>query len=404
MNLPTATTGIAGRRWLKHPAISAPSARLPELDGLRALAVLTVIGAHCQAELLLYGWPAVDLFFVLSGYLITSIILEHADSPRFLLPFYFRRGLRIWPIYYLTVSALWLACPYLPRAWNVAGLPWVLTYTQNVSRYWSAGTVEFTAYFRHTWSLAIEEQFYLLWPALILLVGRKRLRPLCLGVIILALVARAGGLHWWTLAARCDGLALGGLLAALGVRPSAPERSRSLTPVLFAVGGLATLSTIALLVRLSLRGIPPYPAPSLFLFSINLVWFALVGLAVLHSGHPALRCLRSRGLCYLGQISYGLYLYHFVILAVAGDLARVAGLHGRPLWRDLLLVAVCVGVAVLSWRFVERPLLRLKDRIPYPRRQTQDLDCVPAGRPRSSLAPTIPERTTVPHGSRDPSA
>src|SRR5262249_26323966 len=105
--------------------------------------------------------------------------------------------------------------PLLPKPFPMEGLANYLTFTQNVQRYWSGAVPPFNWYFLHTWSLALEEQFYLLWPALLCLAGRRRLIPLALGLVALAVCARAGGLHWWLLAARCDGFALGGLLAAI---------------------------------------------------------------------------------------------------------------------------------------------------------------------------------------------
>src|SRR5262249_22627254 len=161
------------------------------------------------------GWTGVDLFFVLSGYLITGIILRHGAQSGFLVKFYMRRGLRIWPIYYIALAVLVCLIMRMPEPLSLRSLPYYLTYTQHFPLYWrnAAPTL---APFDHTWTLALEEQFYIIWPALVLLAGRKRVVPLCIGVIALAVMAREGGYLAWsafserTLLGRCDGFALGG--------------------------------------------------------------------------------------------------------------------------------------------------------------------------------------------------
>ena len=102
----------------------------------------------------------------------------------------------------------------------MGGLPYLLTYTQNVPLYWSSTAPQFASYLMHTWSLAIEEQFYLIWPLLICLVGRRGVVPLSLALLFASVWARAHGFHWWLLLARGDGLAMGSLLA---VRSSTRE-------------------------------------------------------------------------------------------------------------------------------------------------------------------------------------
>jgi hypothetical protein len=123
--------------------------RLLELDGLRGLACLVILVYHFRPPLVPYGWAAVDLFFVLSGYLITSILIRNEGSPRLLRNFYVRRGLRIWPIYYVTILALAIAGPWLPRPTNCAGLGYYLTYTQNLPLYWSGRVPPFSPYAAH---------------------------------------------------------------------------------------------------------------------------------------------------------------------------------------------------------------------------------------------------------------
>src|SRR5262249_12621797 len=132
------------------------------------------------------------LFFVLSGYLITNIILKYEESPHFIMSFYARRGLRIWPIYFLLLFVLVAVNCFLPHPYSLAGLPYYLTYTQNAPLYWGKPMPPFNPAFDHPWTLALEEQYYLLWPALVLCVGKRRLVWLCLALIAIAFVARSG--------------------------------------------------------------------------------------------------------------------------------------------------------------------------------------------------------------------
>jgi peptidoglycan/LPS O-acetylase OafA/YrhL len=339
--------------------------RVRELDAVRGLAALCIVVYHFRASVLPFGWGAVDLFFVLSGFLITSIILKHGDSRGFLAAFYVRRGLRIWPIYYLSVLALVLLGPWLIRPNNLAGLPYTLAYLQNVPHYWGGPPEDFTWYLKHTWTLAIEEQFYLVWPPLVLLAGKRRLPALAAAVVVVALVARASGLYWWLLLSRCDGFAIGALLAwtlrdADGTRRNRLTIRRVLVPI-----GLVSLVYLA--IEHVAGGLPdhgPPPRPASTILALNLLSGAIVGLVASHEGSPALRFLRGPVLAYLGTISYGLYLYHMILFRMKMDYVAAHGLAGSRLL-DWLVLAASFLVAAVSWHVLERPILAWKDRFAY---------------------------------------
>ncbi|MFI5456616.1 MAG: acyltransferase family protein [Isosphaerales bacterium] len=340
----------------------APAGRIAELDSVRGLAALAVLIYHANRAWLPFGWAGVDLFFVLSGYLITSIILKNGGSAGFLRNFYVRRGLRTWPIYYLLIGILIVLSPFLARRFFWSGLPYVLTYTQGLPRLWSGTASRFSMYLAHAWSLAIEEQFYLLWPALVLVAGRRRLPLLALACAGGSVLARSRGIWFDGLFAQADGLALGGWLAAhrlAELRPARPPRGfRFASPVTAvpALGGLLILITIAARVGLGPNdGLRTYPGLAVLAF--NLLWLGLIDLVLTHAGRPAIKLLRLRPLRHLGRISYGLYLYHYPILLIALDLARGLGYSGNLLGLRLLAVLVSVPVAGVSWRFIERPLL-----------------------------------------------
>lgn len=343
--------------------------RVSELDALRGLAALTVLLYHLRPEKLFFGWAAVDVFFVLSGYLITSILLRHQDSPRFWAAFYIRRGLRIWPVYYLTLVGLVALNPWLREPLPLDALPYYLTFTQNFWRYTGAEGPPFIPHFEHTWTLAIEEQFYMLWPLLLGLAGRKRLVPLSLALIGLAFVARAAGWHWWLLATRCDGFAWGGLLAvAFPAGSTTPGNARSAR--WWAWLGAGTLAVLALGCVWYGRPFlsPPHGPywPAATILGVEIVACGLVALVLARAGGPGLAWLRLRPLVYLGQISYGLYMYH--ILVFWGIDALLKGV-APPLLIAAIELALSVAVASLSWRFIERPILGWKERFDY-RNQT----------------------------------
>jgi peptidoglycan/LPS O-acetylase OafA/YrhL len=340
--------------------------RVAELDSIRGLAALSILVYHLRPEIS-FGWTRVDLFLVLSGYLVTSIILKYQESPRFLFNFAARRAIRIWPVYFLTVLTLVVINPLLPEPFPMDGLVYYLTFTHNLSAYWSPTFPRFIHYLNHTWTLSVEEQFYVFWPALVCLAGRKRLIPLTMVLAAASVIARARGIHPWLLAARCDGLALGGLLAAL---MADRERVRNHLAGYRLGFGLLALVALAFLVW-SLIGTdgrefhgPMSLRPALTVFVSNLCYFGVVGLLICSSGHPLLGFLRSRRLAYLGTISYGIYLFHPIAFAGTTLAAQALGL-GSPWWLDAVKFATSIAMAALSWECFERPLLVLKDRFPY---------------------------------------
>ncbi len=369
--------------------MSKPSdGRIPELDAIRAFAVLAVLlyhggfttGVRTLDVPFKLGWTAVDLFFLLSGYLITSIILAHQVDRHFLYAFYARRALRIWPIYYLAIGVLALLSisRLMPDSWPpLTGrlLAHYLTFTQAVPSYWGDNS----AYYHpvgHFWSLAVEEQFYLVWPFLLALTGKRGVVPLAVGFILLAhgyrLVGEPSSRH--LLLVRCDGLAFGAILAVITAREGF-ARSRRIHAAVFATIALGSVVALGVCVAKVSRD---------YLWTNSLLLFAtpfflgVVGWVVSSSGSRWLAPLRSRWLGYVGRISYGLYLYHFIFYVLIDDLSG----H-REGTQSLLAPKLVITflVAVVSWEYLEKPILAWKDRFPYDRAPRQ------AGRPTRSAAP-----------------
>jgi len=218
-----------------------------------------------------------------------------------------------------------------------------------------------------TWSLAVEEQFYILWPLLVGLFGVRRLGALAAGCIATSVAARVAGFHPWILLARSDGFAIGGLLAlAVACVGEGRARSRELVAGLTILGG-ACLFYLA--VGLPLRGLRPFDmtlSTDAALDRTVLAGFfaCVIGLVVLHEGRPALAPLRSRWLVYLGTISYGIYLYHMSAYMAADLIAKRLGMAPAFAF-SLLAPAICLAVSAASWAWIERPALRLKDRFRY---------------------------------------
>jgi peptidoglycan/LPS O-acetylase OafA/YrhL len=345
--------------------------RVKELDSLRGLAALTIVLYHLWFDRFGILGSAVDLFFVLSGYLITTIILSNSLTAQFLVAFYIRRGLRIWPIYYLLLIVLVLLFPVLPFVGTLEDLPFYLTFTQEIARYRPLSLPTFPSAFRHTWSLAIEEQFYLFWPPLLWWLGRRGLPAVVLALVTLSAAARVSGLSAFILITHCDGLALGGLLAWLLSGAGSPVADRGRIVRLLSVIALVAMALVAATAALPdvLDRAWPAAAPLVLertmkpLF-LNLIFVALVGLTVNYAGNPRLKWLREPRLVYLGTISYGLYLYHYFIFEICKYYERALGFDPGLVW-DVIKLAASIAAAVLSWQFIERPVLGIKDRFRY---------------------------------------
>lgn len=351
-------------------------ARIPELDGLRGIAILLVIAYHYLEPLhrnakgsLYYtlaparmGWIGVELFFVLSGYLIGSILMTTRESPTFFRTFYIRRFCRILPLYLLVVIGCYVAHQLFV---GTPGPPLYqyLTFTQN---FWMATTGQFgIGLLAVTWSLAVEEQFYALLPPLVRFNPWRRLLAIVLGFVAVAAVLRyfliaTAGQHGLFAAmvlpfTHFDAPMLGVLLAWLRARNIAiPRRLVRVVWVLSA----------ALLVASALQplrpGEPLRPMLAVFYYQVIMLFCASTLLIALDGGF---RFLRWKALTYTGLISYGLYLMHQPL-----NLALHYVLRWRD-WKDMRLAAVSfVAVylaAALSWHWFEKRFVLFGHRFRY---------------------------------------
>jgi len=359
--------------------------RIPEIDGLRALAALSVFASHAFAFTLVRvtgaGWIGVDLFFVISGYLITTILLGMRGSSHYFKNFYMRRTLRIFPPYY-ALLVLCLFCGVFARNYHVDWRLW-LTYAlygsslTAVQPWYLAASAQpgLANSIQLNWSLSIEEIFYLLWAPAVRFLRVRHLFLLVISVIFAAPLVRwylhspGQSIEYYFFPARMDTLALGSLLALLR------HSGRS-----FHVPGWLPLAGLAVPLALLLR----IPAPrggvffAVFGYTLLAIAMALVVAFVLDrsaTAHPICRVLRSRLLVRLGTISYMFYLIHlFVFRVVTESFSNFVLSHGGPTRLTGLIVAmvslaVTVLVAELSWRYFESPILSLKSR--FGSRQTK---------------------------------
>lgn len=359
--------------------MAAPS-RIAPLDGLRGLAVLVVILYHASVfeppsggawaalrAAARFGWAGVDLFFVLSGFLITRILWASRGAENYYRVFYARRFLRIFPLYYASLFLLVLA--FRVGAGESA---WYWLYASNLKVTldgWPSAPLS------HFWSLAVEEQYYLVWPFVVSLLSRRALAGLCGGLLFVVPAARVAGfvlgapdLALYVLTPfRLDALAAGSLLAL--VVPGLPE-PRRYVPHAVATLALATLATGIVVARAgdAFWGTPPMLTLGFTFLAVGFA--AVVFLAVaLPDGSLLPRLLGWRPLRSAGKVSYAMYVFHWPLVSVFRDAgfrpgAIAPGALGWAVYLFCVVASVSL-LAALSWRLLEGPFLALKDRVDY---------------------------------------
>ncbi len=351
--------------------------RLKEIDGLRALAILLVVGWHYlgsrggplsnEWHFFIAGRVGVDLFFVLSGYLITSILLKNAGAPNYFSSFYGRRCFRILPIYFVVVFAF-LLLKLSGLKWNLleGAIPW-WSYLFGIQNFWMASEQTYGAsWLAGTWSLAVEEQFYLLFPLVVLFVSRRHLPRVLVAIIILCPIAR-GLAAWWgdsfayyvLMPMRADILAVGALIACLRLNGVA-ERTKTAVKLAFAFSLLALP-----LYAFTLGKSTEFQAAAFGHSYLVVLFGSTVFLTIEASGSRSLAFMRSEPAAFFARISYALYLVHVVVLQLVFGAVRsgqpVTTLEGAAL--TLLAFAISVGICAASYRFFEGPLTAMGHRL-----------------------------------------
>jgi len=335
---------------------------LPELDGLRGLAILWVVLYHCNPRLegtwiyyvSIWGWAGVIVFFFLSGFLITSILLVTRDKPHYFHNFHARRALRIWPVYLLVLATVYLNSDWfigLPVWQAIKTAPW-LAYIFCVQNLFH---ITLPPALGPSWALAIEEQYYFLWAPLVRFLRRPWMLAVLLGAVLVASpLLRQANLAWITpthTLIHLDGIALGSLLA-IGIYTLRLSRRAWLLIGLSAfVLGIAAAATIA--------------GGTAYLDSALALGFGGAALALIASSgarNPINAALRRGPLAFYGRISYGLYMTHIMVFIFFGWFDLRMDRYGIP--GNLAVVAfrltATTALAAALWYGFESQILKLK--------------------------------------------
>ena len=384
--------------------------RLPALDGIRGLAILMIMQYHFWGlgfglveraprlgldrwvvRIRELGWTSVDLFFVLSGFLITGLLLDaKGRSGHYFRNFYARRALRIFPLYYLFLAFMLMVAGHIPFLAAYAAIPelrahqlWFWNYGVNIAASVPAIGAQIPVIYTHFWTLAVEEQFYLVWPLVVFTLDVRRLRAICIGMVAVALglrIAVVSGLFGSTLfpnaahvltPARMDALALGALVALAARDEGELRRAARLAP--YVAWGCAGLLGVLFAWR---GGLPLFDPWSITLgFSVVGVLWTAVLVLVLTRPPTAVICrfFTHPFLTTFGQYSYCMYVVHLLVgfgiavYAITHGLVRTVG--GSQIPSNAVInvagTAICLAIAFVSWQLLERQCLRLKVFFPY---------------------------------------
>lgn len=370
---------------------SALKKRIPTLDGLRALAILSVLwhnttAGHYQGGIIVSlinlcsnaGWLGVQLFFVLSGFLITGLLLDGTNAPHRFRNFYARRVLRIFPPYY---ALLIVVCLILPRLFHDQPILhdhldrsiWYWLFLNN----WASPFIGDVPALPHLWSLAVEEQFYIFWPACVFFLPRRALPWLCFSAVLIALITRFGltlynplfadGAAYKFTIARWDALAIGAALAFFMRDAASYEKLCKYWLLIFGCSAVYVIGFAAIERSFSATGTGLTPLNQ----TVSALFFGALIFSAARANAGAAKTwqffLMNPALQSIGKYSYAMYLFHLpLILAL------------EPLWKKYLAnfsadfptwaitafsfnVFICsYALAAISWIVLERPCLKLK--------------------------------------------
>src|SRR5271170_422263 len=378
-----------------EPALRPKSSEhLPALDGARGLAILLVLLIHLSAilrsnvflnQVFSVGWIGVDLFFVLSGFLITRILVSTQNDSRYYSRFYIRRGLRIWPLYFTYVLFFYFGLHFVSQFGAVQRFaatseflrenPLRLSRPLIVYLLFIQNLVGFSDVLGITWSLCIEEHFYLIWPMLVRKFSVGMLKKILWTAFWLSPVVRMGyfffsryrgtsfkltyAVMYHSTPFHLDPIIAGCLLGLHWIEWKQPERFRRLFFQML-VGGVVVFPVVWLLTQRE-------SFVCCFAYTVlSILFTGLVGLALLGWSR---RFFVNPGLRYSGKISFGFYLLHEPIVSVFQSHPI---LHRLFPFKNVFLMevagAICATVlsfvvAILSWKLFEKPILSLKDRL-----------------------------------------
>jgi peptidoglycan/LPS O-acetylase OafA/YrhL len=413
--VPTDLTAPSGPSTSPAPSAAPGDGRFLPLDGLRGAGAIGVLAMHAFPLAFYWNWIWMEMFFVLSGFLITTILLRTDFSqPGALRNFMARRALRIWPVYYVGLSVAFLmwqvfsaykAIDFQPVWWKCLVY---LQFTEGYTQLDQAYTFDYVLWFRHTWSLAVEEQYYLLWPLVLLLSGGRRpvLLATCLLLLATCIWMRASGYALNMLLTRGDGFALGSILALLEDQAPRSHLLRQWLKILYAAClafGLVVI--VPYIVSGYAEGaIRSYPDIQRFgdwtlnVAAAALLFFGLIGLMRRGLLESVGRVLSASPLTWLGGVSYAIYLFQELVFGVVHQFLHLER-HVGAVAAGVLAMAIAVAIGPLSRRFLENPFNRLKRHFPVITRDgaIQQVQVQPApARDDSGATATAPLGFTTP--------
>ncbi len=370
--------------------------RVRELDGVRGISIIIVVAFHLFkradyftsnealhfiTRLTSIGWAGVDIFFVLSGFLITSILLKTKDEKNYFKNFYVRRALRIFPLYFVFIGFVVSLLPKLDPDFTPEisrTLPFLLLYQQNWLMLISK--VPLTTYLAVTWSLAIEEQFYLIWPAVVYFTKKETLIKISLGIIAVSILARILGLLLWEDASlvstffyyntftRFEQLVFGGLLASAFTYPVWVGRLKNISvPVFWA----AFSAFLALCITAFPHMVPLEGNTALVLGGYTLIAIFSTALVTILMTYPEKsmfrRIFQLKPLVFFGKYSYSIYLLHVPIILILLDVLWRTQLRGWTMYLAYIVLTYGITVvgSLLTWNLLEKHMLNLKKYFEY---------------------------------------
>lgn len=354
------------RQLKSHPCYTPQSmeekrSRIPELDGIRGIAILLVLMVHFawnrqlprNVSLVFYfGWIGVDLFFVLSGFLITRILLSTRGQENFFFNFYWNRTMRIFPLYYL---CLILSAVFQPEAKQI--LYWL--FLGNLLN----ATGNATLSLNHFWSLAIEEQFYWIWPVVVCYLPSRRITTICAFLISLTLVARffVAPMHlpnryfvYSLTPLRWDALLFGALIASLNYHRKLAALEWTLKWA--ALAGVILITTTIWYTRGTECTNSTFERYGYL--GVDVFFASLVAGCVLRSGSSGFALARTPFLRFFGKYSYAIYVVHFPIsLALRAWAAEHMHPGAASAFCFFIGTLLSVSIALLSWNLIEKHFL-----------------------------------------------
>ena len=356
------------------------------LDGIRGLAILLVMFFHCG--LLDAGWMGVNLFFVLSGFLITKVLLPwtERDLGFYLKRFWWRRSLRIFPLYYtfIGIVVIMFLVASIPSK-TLDELPYLLTYSLNFRGMFTLHRD--SEFFNYIWSLCVEEQFYLFWPFVVFFSKRKSLARVALAILILSPIFRFGLGEYWAVSrdsrlgiggvmyilpvTQLDGFMIGAILATVGdkipVKWIKPWFFGALG-LFIVVGGISYWALQEKMTNLHWSSLG-FPIASwvnwmyVWVYSLLALLFgSMVAWGTRIQSGLFVRIFRLDAMVFLGKISYGLYLIHMPVIRFMTEFYPLPETYAGRILYFFPFAGISILLAWVSFRYYERIFLRMKDR------------------------------------------